>query len=162
VSVVSNASPLISLARLGHLEWLQALYGELLVPEAVWRELVIDGAGQPGAAELERAPWVRCCAVRNRPLVEALRQHLGAGEAEAIALALEAGAELLLMDERLGREAARRLGVRAIGVAGVLLEAKRKRLIPAIKPYLDALRNIAGFRLRDEVYAQILRDAGEA
>ena len=97
----------------------------------------------------------------NRPLVEALRQHLGAGEAEAIALALEGGAELLLMDERLGREAARRVGVRVVGVAGVLLEAKRKRLIPAIKPYLDLLRDVTGFRLGDDVYAQILRDAGE-
>lgn len=161
MSVVSDASPLVSLARLGHLELLHALYGDVLVPEAVWQELVVQGAGQPGAAELGRAPWIRRCTVGNRPLVEALWQHLGAGEAEAIALALEAGAELLLMDERLGREAARRVGVRVVGVAGVLLEAKRKRLIPAIKPYLDLLRDVAGFRLGDDVYAQILRDAGE-
>jgi predicted nucleic acid-binding protein len=88
VSVVSDASPLVSLARLGHLELLHALYGDVLVPEAVWQELVVQGAGQPGAAELGRAPWIRRCTVGNRPLVEALWQHLGAGEAEAIALAL--------------------------------------------------------------------------
>jgi predicted nucleic acid-binding protein len=116
VSVVSDASPLVSLARLGHLELLHELYGDVLV--AVWQELVVQGAGQPGAAELGRAPWIRRCTVGNRPLVEALWQHLGAGEAEAIALA----AELLLMDERLGREAARRVGVRVVGVAGVRLE----------------------------------------
>ena len=145
MSVVSNASPLVGLARLGHLELLHALYRDVLVPEAVWQELVVQGAGQPGAVELERAPWIRRCAVANQVLVQSLRQQLGAGEAEAIALALEAGAELLLMDERLGRDAARRLGVRAIGVAGVLLEAKRKRLIPAIKPYLDLLRDVVAF-----------------
>lgn len=161
MSVVSNTSPLISLARLGHLELLHALYGEVLVPEAVWQEVVIDGAGQPGASEIGRALWIHRCAVTNWPLVQALRQHLGAGEAEAIALAHEVGAELLLMDERLGRQAAHRLGVRAIGLAGVLLEAKCKRVIPAVKPYLDALRDVAGFRLGDEVYAQVLRDAGE-
>ena len=162
MSVVSNTSPLISLARLGQLELLRALYGELLVPEAVWQEVVVEGAGHPGAAELEFASWIQRRTVTNRPLVQALRQHLGAGEAEAIALALEMGAEVLLMDERVGRQAAHRLGVRTVGLAGVLLEAKRKRVIPAVKPYLDALRDVAGFRRGDEVYAQILRDAGEA
>jgi len=68
VSVVSDASPLVSLARLGHLELLHALYGDVLVPEAVWQELVVQGAGQPGAAELGRAPWIRRCTVGNRPL----------------------------------------------------------------------------------------------
>ncbi len=83
----------------------------------------------------------------NRPLVQALRQLLGVGEAEAIALALEVGAEFL--------------GVRTVGPAGVLLEAKRKGVISAVKPYLDALRSIAGFRLADEVYLRVLREAGE-
>ena len=134
MSVVSNTSSLISLARLGHLELLRALEGELLVPEAVWREMVVDGAGQPGTAELEHAPWIQRCVVTNRPLVHALRQHLGAGKAEAIVVALEVGAEVLLMDERLGCEAARRLGARTIGLAGMLLEAKRQGVIPAVEP----------------------------
>ena len=85
-----------------------------------------------------------------------------AGEAEAIALALEAHAELLLMDERLGRDTARHLGLRFIGLIGVLVEAKRRRLIPTIKAELDALRDVAGFRIAQELYWRVLKDEKEA
>jgi predicted nucleic acid-binding protein len=87
---------------------------------------------------------------------------LDAGEAEAIALALEIGAELLLMDDRLGRESARHLGLHYTGLIGVLIEARRKGLIRAVKPHLDALRDIAGFRLRETLYLRVLQDEGEA
>lgn len=90
-----------------------------------------------------------------------LRQELGAGEAEAIVLAIEAQADLLLMDERLGRETARHLGVRYIGLIGILCEAKHKRLIPTVKPYLDVLRDLAGFRISDVLYQRVLQDEGE-
>jgi predicted nucleic acid-binding protein len=79
--------------------------------------------------------------------VQALQQELAAGEAEAIALALEIGADFLLMDEHLGRETAAHLGLRCVGLVGVLIAAKRNGLIQAIKPHLDTLRNIAGFRI---------------
>jgi len=94
--------------------------------------------------------------------VKALRQELDPGEAEAIALALETQAELLLMDERLGRDTARHLGLPFTGLIGLLVEAKRKGLIPGIKHELDALRDIAGFRIADLLYRQILRDEKEA
>ena len=101
MSVVSNASPLINLARIGKLDLLHDLYGELTIPEAVWREVVVEGAGQPGADEVKGATWIKRHAVANRQLVHALQQELDAGEAEAIVLASEMEAELLLMDERL-------------------------------------------------------------
>ncbi len=68
--------------------------------EAVWHEIVIEGAGQAGAGEVETAAWIRRQTVTNCQLVQALRQELDAGEAGAISLALETKAELLLMDER--------------------------------------------------------------
>jgi len=76
-------------------------------------------------------------------------------------LALETQAELLLMDERMGREVARHLGLTVTGLIGILVEAKHRRLIPAIKPWLDALRDQAGFRVRQTLYDQVLQDAGE-
>jgi len=162
VSVVSNASPLINLARIGKLDLLRELYGELVVPEAVWQEVVVQGAGQPGADEVEAAAWIKRHAVTNRSLVHALQQDLDAGEAEAIALASEIQAELLLMDEHLGRETARHLGLRYVGLIGVLIQAKRKGLIGAIGPHLDALRNVAGFRVTDSLHLRVLQDEGEA
>lgn len=160
MSVVSNASPLITLARIGKLDLLHDLYGEFTIPEAVWREVVVEGAGQPGADEVKGATWIKMHAVANRQLVHALQQELDAGEAEAIVLASEMEAELLLMDERLGRETARHLGLRYTGVIGVLIEAKRKGLISAVQPHLDALRDAAGFRVSDVLYTRVLQDEG--
>lgn len=162
MSVVSNASPLINLARIGKLDLLRELYGAIIVPEAVWQEIVVAGAGQPGADEIKAATWIKTQSATNRQLVRVLQQELDAGEAEAIVLALQVGAELLLMDERLGRESARHLELRCIGLIGSLIEAKRKKLIPAIKPYLDVLRDMAGFRISDALCVRVLRDEGEA
>jgi len=162
MKVVSNASALINLARIGKLDLLRELYGQIIIPQAVWREVVVEGDGQPGADEVKSASWIKTKRVTNRHLVRALQQDLDAGESEAIALALEVEAELLLMDERLGRGTARHLGLRYVGLIGVLIEAKRKGLIRAIKPYLDALRDAAGFRVEDALYLRVLQDEGEA
>jgi predicted nucleic acid-binding protein len=161
VTIVSNASPLINLARINKLDVLRQLYGELLVPEAVWQEVVVKGAGQSGAEQVETAAWIQRAQVTNRALVQGLSQDLDAGEAESIALALEVKAQLLLMDERLGRETARHLGLRYLGLIGVLIEAKRRGLIDRVEPMLVALRVQAGFRISDELYERVLYDEGE-
>lgn len=59
MSVVSNASPLINLARIGELSLLRALYDQVLVPDAVWQEVVVEGTRQPGATEVEEACWIK-------------------------------------------------------------------------------------------------------
>ena len=76
-------------------------------------------------------------------------------------MALESGAELLLMDERLGRESAHYFGLHYIGLIGVLIEAKDKGLIPAVKSYLDVLRDAAGFRISTSLYERVLQDQNE-
>jgi predicted nucleic acid-binding protein len=161
MKVVSNTSPLINLAWIGQLALLRELYGVIHIPEAVWHEIVIQGAGQAGAKEVSSADWIKVCAAENKHLVLALHQELDAGEAEAIALALEQKADLLLMDERLGRETARYLGLNYTGLIGVLIEAKHKGLIGSIKEYLDKLRTMAGFHISQPLYLKVLQDQGE-
>jgi uncharacterized protein len=161
MSIVSNASPLINMARIGRLDLLHTLYGELLIPESVWYEVVEQGTGQPGADQVKTSDWIRVKAVENRRLVQALQQDLDAGESEAIVLALETNAHLLPMDERVGRETAHHLGQRSIGLIGILIEAKHKNFIQGIRPHLDALRNIAGFRVAEGLYRRVLQDQGE-
>ncbi len=159
--VVSNTSPLINLALIGQLDLLPQLYTQVVIPEAVWHEIVIKGAGQIGATEIQAATWVVKQPVQNNTLVQLLKQTLDAGEAEAIALALETQADLLLIDERLGRLTAKHLGVTYTGLIGLFIEAKRKHLIATVKPNLDKLRQVAGFYISEALYQQILFDQRE-
>ena len=118
MTIISNASPLITLVRIGQLDLLRQLYSEILIPEAVWHEVVVEGADQPGAEAVRSASWIVRRTVTNRALVHGLQQELDAGEAEAIALAVEMNDALLLMDERLGRDTARHFGIRYTGGGG--------------------------------------------
>jgi uncharacterized protein len=159
--IVSDTSVLINLAWLDKLFLLHELYGDLLIPPAVWHEVVEKGARKPGATEVKAAGWIQVREVANKDLVRALRQDLDAGEAEAIALAVEVDADLLLMDERLGRATAQHFGLRYIGLIGVLLMARQQKLIAEIKPDLDRLRQVAGFYISESLYNRVLKDAAE-
>jgi len=110
---------------------------------------------------VQGADWIERRQVANRSLVQALQRDLDPGEAEAIALAVEVSADLLLMDERLGRDVARHLGLRPMGVIGLLIEAKRRKRLQAVKPLLDTLRDRSGFRISEQLYARVLADTGE-
>jgi predicted nucleic acid-binding protein len=79
MSTVSNASPLINLARIGKLDLLYQLYGKLIVPSAVWQKVVIEGAGQPGADDVKAATWIRTQTVTNKELVRAFAAGIGRG-----------------------------------------------------------------------------------
>jgi predicted nucleic acid-binding protein len=100
--------------------------------------------------------------VQNQALVTALQRDLDRGEAETIALALELSADLVLLDEREGRHAAQKLELRVVGVVGMLLEAKSRRDVEAVRPHLDALRHKAGFYLSEQVYHFALSLTGES
>jgi uncharacterized protein len=104
-------------------------------------------------------------AVVDTVFVSQLRLDLDDREAEAIVLAQEICADLLLIDDRAARDPPRgypaRLGLRFIGLLGVLLEAKKARLLPAVKPALDDLVSRAGFRVRPSLYQAVLTSAGE-
>lgn len=103
--VVSDASPVINLASIDRLLLLRYMFGTILVPATVWSEVV---AGEP----LTRPLWIELRSPTNLLLVEALQLDVDPGEAEAIALAKEVAADLVLIDEKKGRAVAKRLGLR--------------------------------------------------
>jgi len=160
--VVSNTSPIINLAVIGQLDLLRQLYGKVVVPQAVHDEIVIEGVGQAGAEEVEKLGWIKVEPVTNRPMVTSLASDLDIGEAEAIVLAVEVEAELLLIDERKGRMIASRLGVKHIGLLGVLVQAKHEGLISEVGPVMERLKVKAGFWISEELYDHILQVAGES
>jgi predicted nucleic acid-binding protein len=157
--VISDSSSLIAVAAVGHLEVLRGLYREVIVPPAVWSE--VTAPNRPGAADIQNAGWIRVESVTNRSLISALPAPVGPGEAEAIVLAQELAADLLLIDERKARKTALLLGLPVTGVLGVLLEAKKAGLVPAIKPILDQMEAAVSFRLKRSLYDAALHAAGE-
>ncbi|MBI4903733.1 MAG: hypothetical protein HY820_08865 [Acidobacteria bacterium] len=101
MKVVSNASPLITLARAGQLDSLRELFEVILIPQAVHTEVVMNGTGMPGAEAVAKAHWIQVTPLRNPNPIDnhPTLPKLGAGERSAVALALEIDADLILMDE---------------------------------------------------------------
>lgn len=159
--VISDASPLINLAIIGKLDLLPALFGKVVIPQKVFEEIVVQGSEMPGADAVRMASWIEVRPSSNRMLVQALQTQVDPGEAEAIALALEMQAHLLLIDERIGRQLAKEFRLPIMGLLGVLKIAKEKSLIPRLKPLLDQLIQEAGFRVSKALYQQILEQEGE-
>ncbi len=159
--VISDTSPILNLSRIGRLELLARLYEQVLIPPAVYRELARSDMGDP-LIESASPSWLVVEAAQDRVRIAELSEELDPGEAEAIALALEKQADLILVDERLGRRVALALGLRVTGLLGVLAEAKRAGLIERVKPVIEDLRERAGFWISAELVAQVLTDLDEA
>ncbi len=159
--VVSNTSPLTNLAAIGQFDLLRRLYSEIHIPSGVWDELNAMGKPWPGSKEVAEADWIRQHTVKNKLWVCSLRRDLDRGESESIVLASELGSDMILLDEKEGRSAAKRIHLKPMGVIGVLLEAKSKNLVKAIRPHLDSLRQIAGFRMSEPLYLYSLELANE-
>jgi predicted nucleic acid-binding protein len=158
----TNSSVLIALSTIGQLVLLPRRFPEgVLVPQAVWREVVETGKGQPGSAEVASATWVVVREVKDRGLVSLLRAELDEGEAETIALAREEHVSLVLLDEKDARQVARRLNLQVLGTVGLLIWAKRVGLITSLREQLNNLRTLGRFRLSQSVYEQALRAVGE-
>ncbi len=159
--VVSNTSPITNLAAVHQLPLLQQLYGIIVIPQAVYDELTGVSKSVAGSTEVQTLAWIQTQKVANEVLVTALELELDPGEAEAIALAIELKADLLLLDERRGRTVASRFGVKFIGILGVLIEAKHKGVISEVKPALDDLILTAGFWVTRPLYTRVLQTVGE-
>ena len=156
--VISNAGPLIALARVKCLGLLRALLGKIVIPQAVYDEIVVKGKGKAGADKVRNAVggWVEVQKVRNEAMVRGFLTKLGRGESEAIALALEMKADLVLLDDCKARTIAEFMGLNVTGTVGVLREAYDRGAITELKPILDEL--IAkGFHLSDDVYNEVLK-----
>ena len=158
--VVVNSTPLIYLAAIGRFDLLRSLYSQIIIPAAVYQEVVIQGPGLWGAAETAAADWIECRAVTDRSAVNSLLSQLDLGESEVIALAQELGADLAVVDETAARRELVRRGVPFVGTVGVLMHARRQGLISPLKPELDQLR-VCGFHLSDRVYRSCLAAVGE-
>ena len=137
--VVSNTTPILSLHKIGRIGLLQELLGQVIVPTAVYNEIAVLGRDKPGYNMLDSAKYIQVKDVQNALSVSLLRSQLDCGEAEAIILAKELGAELLILDEKKARKVAQANSQRVIGTIGILQAAKDKGIIPNMRTSLDNL-----------------------
>ncbi len=158
--VVSNSTPLIHLAKIGRLELLEEFFGEILIPEAVYRECVVEGSESEDALAIKNTEWIKVEKINDERLKRSLMIKLDEGESEAIVLALEKKADLILIDDYDGREVARALGFKVTGTIGILLKAKFSERITSLKDELEKLKS-TGFWLSEGLYEKILKKAGE-
>jgi len=157
--VIVDTSPLQYLYQLDLLDLLPSFYGEVLVPEAVVREIAVGRARGVALPDLDTLSWVRVRRVAGRAILP-LVSDLGAGEREVLALALETADALVVLDDFLARRAAQRLELPMTGTLGLLLKGKQAGRIDRLEPFLNQLEGLH-FRLDGATRASVLRLAGE-
>lgn len=161
MTTVCNTSPIINLAAVGQLDLLKELYGRVIIPPAVYHEITVKGKGQPGDREVRTSDWIEVINIKDKNLLTAYTTELHPGEAEAIVLAMELNAALLIIDEHHARSIASKFGIHFIGLLGVLVRAKRSGHISDVKPLMDDLIIKAGFWIDRELYRHVLKTANE-
>ncbi|MGH2458281.1 MAG: DUF3368 domain-containing protein [Chloroflexota bacterium] len=155
--VVSNTTPLITLAGVGLINVLPALYGKVWIPDVVYEEYRVGQGRDPARPDLDHLPWLLVHPIAPDSEVT---ETLDAGEAAAIALARACHARLILLDEQRGRREAARLGLPVAGSLAVLIAAKEQGLISAVAPILDQIM-AQGRWVGVDLRARVLGLAGE-
>jgi len=157
--IICNSGPLIALAGIHYLELLRDSYRAVSIPDAVYQE-VTSSSGLAGAQRIKECSWIYREVVETLP-DRVLMNELGRGEAEVIALALKKQAHKVLIDERKARRIAELYyGLSVIGTGGILLGAKRKGCIDAVRPLMQKMRD-NGYYLSDRLMERIAEEAGE-
>ncbi len=155
--VVSNTSPILNLSAIGRLGLLRKQFGQVLIPEAVVAELRLE-ENLKGNAETRKAieaGWLKISPVKKAGSIRILRQTLDWGESEAIALAIEKEADLILLDEREARQTSKELSLPTVGVIGILLKAyAEKELADPIRE-IRKLQTEAGFYVSNRILQSI-------
>jgi predicted nucleic acid-binding protein len=160
---VSNTSPISNLASIGRLDLLRRQFGIVHVPLAVLRELQLHP--DPRAREIIQAAvdeqWLVAVEVVPTTALKLFRTLVHDGEAEALALAIQISAEILLVDEREARALGAQVGLTITGVLGILLRAKRSGQVERVATEISRLRSLAKFRVSELLIRKILQEAGE-
>jgi predicted nucleic acid-binding protein len=159
--VVSDTSPITNLIKIEKLHLLQTLYHEVLIPPVVYAEILALEQFNFDLTGFRQSKWIRKEEPKDKKFVALLEEKIDPGEAQAIALAREVHADLIIIDERDGFNAAYSLGIKGIGLLGIVRELKMQGVIPSAKGILDQLRNDAGFWISEKLYLTVLNSVNE-
>ncbi len=156
--VIGNSSPVIHLAKIGRLNLLERLYSRILVPEKVYLECTDTVHYHKETELIAKSAWIKRHLIEDDRLFNLLYAEIDAGEAEALVLALEQKADLLLLDDQEARSMAKKLGLSVTGTLGVLLKAKNEGMINSFAEDLQKLQ-MSGFWLSQNLVNTLLYSA---
>ena len=159
--VISDTSPISNLVVIGKLSLLKKVFDSILIPEAVYTEIKALENFNVDLTEFKNASWIKIVQIHDFNTYQELLKQVDKGEAEAITIAHEMKSDFLLIDEKKVRAIAKNMGIKIIGLIGVLVKAKREKSIDNVKPILDDLRNVARFRISEDLYNEILKSVNE-
>lgn len=157
---VVNTSPIVYLSSINQLSLLKKLFNEIYIPDAVKQELLSGGRDSFGVKEIKTEKWLKTKKIKNKLAKEYLLTEIDDGEAEVIILTEELKTGTIIMDDKLGKRVAKLRGIKVVGTLRILVAAKEKGLITAVKPLIEKLKE-SGFWLSNNVYRAILREARE-
>ncbi|MBC8228197.1 DUF3368 domain-containing protein [bacterium] len=158
-NAISNTSPLLYLYRIGAIEWLPRLFGEIRTPRAVLDEVSEGRKRGYDVPLLKSYDWLKIIEPSSVPS-EWLSLDLGAGELETMALALENPERVVILDDALARRIAQAAGLKVWGTLKVLLEAKEQGITKTISPHVEQLKS-SGMWISEDIRLRILALAGE-
>ncbi len=147
MKVIANATPLIALALIERLDLLRQMFDEVLIPTAVYDEVVGSGSDRPGASAIARARWLQVVSPEAASTIEPLLLGLDEGEVQVLLLANERRPDWVLIDEKRARRAARAMGLPVKGTLGILLAAVLADLLPK-QEALESLSRLAAGGIR--------------
>ncbi len=157
--VVSDTTPIISLLKIGRLSLLRDLFGKVYIPNAVYEELANDERFEEESKEVAQADYIERRDVENPSSVAFLQRVAGLdrGESEAIILSDEMTSDILLMDEALGRNVARNMGLHVMGTIGMLRSAYQEKILTAneIRECVSIMQS-AGRYVSEKLYQDVL------
>lgn len=160
--IISDTTPIISLIKIGKLDILNSMYGDIIIPVAVYNELVSNPLMKNEVETVKKSKFLKVTKVENLFAVKLLQKqlNLGAGESEAIVLSDSLKADLLVIDEKKARGVAENMGIAITGTLGILVDAKRQNRLKELKPLLDNMI-INNIRISDKLYNDVLELVNE-
>ena len=156
--VISNTTPIITLLSISKLELLRNIYGKIIIPQGVYQEIE-EGKNKKFYTDLSLIDWIEIKSIADKEPLKYI-SDLDKGEAEVIVLANEINADLVIIDEKAGREYAEHFGIKLTGTIGVLLKAKELGIINKIEPLLTKMKE-NGIWISQKFINKVLEIANE-
>lgn len=158
--IVSNSTPLIALEKIGKLDLLKSIYGEITIPYAVYEEVILESKLKDSNDFIKESGFINIMQIKNEEAKKLFVTSLHKGEVEVMILAMEIGADICIIDDLLARKYAKYYNLNITGTIGVILKAKELSIISQVTPIINALID-SGIYIDTKLYNKVLQISGE-